>query len=1041
MDEVFFDLESPIEEVREKAIISLVKSNDLRAIPAIQKVADNDKSVQIRYFAKKALFQLKSRVESPVSTISMPKADKIKGKSSDQLEDVINNENPDVRLRAVQWIANKRFAKGIPLLTKRLPMEDDNRVKASIILTLGIIGDITIKDILLSYLTDTDPRIRANTIEAIEYLNDETILEHIVPLLKDEDNRVRINCAKTLAKAKKIDIHIILKDMVKSPDVSTRDSAAFALSQIATEKDIPFIAQLLKDEKKTIRLKACEAIEKLAASSKKAADIWNSLKEKDESEGTMDFFTLLDKDKKDPPEPPEVIAIDSDEPKIRLKAIQNAISENNSEIVPAFLRQLYEEEDSYVFSSLMIAIGQLGEKAQVMKLKKFLKEPNHRIRASAIEAMAYMKDPEVWDEFLDMLHIEKNNRALGNILMSLKDYQPIPVKEKLEWMVSSSEFKMKATAIYVISEIADKHVIPLLKILLEDEFSEIQKKALLTLKMLQDSGNPNVESILSEYEHKLDNLLEQESSESSDRPKKIRLAKPAADKKSVKKISKPVEQVVSKQEVKSEPEVMVKEVVVPVSKIIKSEPDVEEEIKLRRKQLSATIFKEIINKRQKNASKRLKKKMKLPTMDVADDSEKIYEIESKKYEFLRKEQIKAVMERIPPSEAVNVVLNAALNSDVSDIHFESGVRDAIRIRAEGQMKDLVVLPRMLFSKMLSRIKIMCEMDITKNLPQDGRFSIKYKDKIIAVRVSSFPSVHGDSIVLRILGREMNLTSLNNLGFFEESLQQIRESLLMPHGMVLITGPTGSGKSSTVYSLLNELNDKSKKIITVEDPVEVPMDGIIQSQINRSASDESDAFTFELALKHILRQDPDVIMIGELRDKESLATAIRAATTGHLVLSTLHSNSVVSTILYLLEMGLTPHIFKAVVNFIISQKLVRKICMSCREDMPLTPEVKEFLNIKPGEEKNSTIFQANPYGCEHCDYSGYLGRTNIYEFLRIDDNIEKCLLSDDCSSSSLELAAKKSGMISLFENGIGKVKGGVITIEELVMNVGNLCAEG
>ncbi|MCK5686691.1 type II/IV secretion system protein, partial [bacterium] len=346
--------------------------------------------------------------------------------------------------------------------------------------------------------------------------------------------------------------------------------------------------------------------------------------------------------------------------------------------------------------------------------------------------------------------------------------------------------------------------------------------------------------------------------------------------------------------------------------------------------------------------------------------------------------------------------------------------------------------KIFFTKMVSRIKIMCEMDITKSLPQDARFSVKVDDGNIAFRVSTYPTVFGDRIVLRVLGQEKSLVSLDNLGFYADDLIKIRENLHQPYGLILVTGPTGSGKSTTNYSMLNELNDSLKTIITVEDPVEILIEGINQSQIDPSSTrDDKEKFTFKRALKHILRQDPDIILIGELRDEESLTTAIRAATTGHLVFSTLHSNSVASSIMYLLDIGLSPKIFRSVVNFIISQRLVRKLCPDCKERIKITSEIADFLEVKHTEVDDLVVYEQNPYGCEKCNYIGYLGRTNIYEFLTMSSEIEECIMSDKFSSALLhEVAKKELGMQTMLENGIQKVKDGLISVEELFLAVGH-----
>lgn len=366
--------------------------------------------------------------------------------------------------------------------------------------------------------------------------------------------------------------------------------------------------------------------------------------------------------------------------------------------------------------------------------------------------------------------------------------------------------------------------------------------------------------------------------------------------------------------------------------------------------------------------------------------------------YLELSAMESMANDAPVVKLVNALIAEAVDMQASDIHiepFEDELR--VRFRIDGILYPRPSPPRRLAAAIASRIKIMAELDIAeKRLPQDGSIRTMVAGKEIDIRVSTGPSISGESLVLRILNRESLFFGLDDLGFFPDTLEKFESLIKSPHGIILVTGPTGSGKTTTLYAALNRLNSPQVKIITIEDPVEYQLKGIIQLPVNVRAG-----FTFATGLRSILRHDPDIIMVGEIRDKETLQIAIQAALTGHLVFATLHTNDAPSALTRLLDMGAEEFLVASTLRGVLAQRLIRRICPSCR-----------------GE------------GCPGCSDIGYRGRIGIYELLRVDQRIEELILKRS-SSSKIREKAIEGGMKTLLEDGMTKVEHGITTKEEVL----------
>ena len=376
----------------------------------------------------------------------------------------------------------------------------------------------------------------------------------------------------------------------------------------------------------------------------------------------------------------------------------------------------------------------------------------------------------------------------------------------------------------------------------------------------------------------------------------------------------------------------------------------------------------------------------------------------------------------PVIRLINALFTQALRDGASDIHIEPfETRSVVRLRIDGTLRDLLEPARALHAAIVSRVKIMAQLDIAeKRLPQDGRITLRLAGKPIDVRVSTIPTGHGERVVLRLLDKQAGRLDLTRLGMDDPTLAQIDRLIREPHGIVLVTGPTGSGKTTTLYAALSRLDATALNIMTVEDPIEYDLDGISQTQINTRIE-----MSFARALRTILRQDPDVIMIGEIRDLETAQIAVQASLTGHLVFATLHTNDAVSAVTRLVDMGVEPFLLASSLIGVGAQRLVRKLCAECRKPIAPDPAQLRILGFTPGA---GTVYTAQ--ACAACNRSGYRGRTGIYELLAVDDDLRR-LIHDRASEHTLREHVVKRGMRSLREDGMRWAAQGVTSLEEVV----------
>ncbi|GAA0498364.1 GspE/PulE family protein [Salinibacillus aidingensis] len=372
---------------------------------------------------------------------------------------------------------------------------------------------------------------------------------------------------------------------------------------------------------------------------------------------------------------------------------------------------------------------------------------------------------------------------------------------------------------------------------------------------------------------------------------------------------------------------------------------------------------------------------------------------------------------------VNQILQQAAVQRASDIHIDCmETKVLVRFRVDGALRTERSLPKHVQGSLITRIKIMANLDITEHrVPQDGRTKLSLDHREMDLRISTLPTVYGEKVVIRLLDLSMAQNDISQIGFEEENLDKFKKLIQQPHGIVLLTGPTGSGKSSTMYSALSQLNDEEINIITIEDPVEYQVEGINQIQVNPNVG-----LTFARGLRAILRQDPNIIMIGEIRDRETADMAVRASITGHLVFSTLHTNDSLGTINRLKDMGVEVFLLASSLNGVVSQRLVRKICRDCSMEREATVREQQIFS-KYGYSMDKVYYGK---GCSTCNMTGYKGRTAIHEVLEIDDEIKQALLNDESSMKIREIAVK-NGLKFLVEDGLEKVKNGVTTTEEIL----------
>lgn len=405
--------------------------------------------------------------------------------------------------------------------------------------------------------------------------------------------------------------------------------------------------------------------------------------------------------------------------------------------------------------------------------------------------------------------------------------------------------------------------------------------------------------------------------------------------------------------------------------------------------------------------------------------------------------LKKVAEELPVVNIVNSILEHAVYDSASDIHIEPEEKDIkIRYRIDGVLRKVTTLPKILQSGIIARIKILANLKLDEHMiPQDGRFKIQVQDERTAFRVSIIPVFDGEKIVMRLLPEGVKSLTLDQLGFLDKAKDSMNAAIKKPNGMILVTGPTGSGKTTTLYSILSLLNKPGVNISTIEDPIEFRVAGINQSQINPKVG-----FTFASGLRAFLRQDPNIIMVGEIRDQETAEIAIHSAMTGHLVLSTLHTNDAPTTLPRLIDMGVPPFLVAYTVNIIVGQRLVRKICKYCKKEYKLneieSKQLSRLFNtekliklfkevnvLKKGETSLKDLIFYKGDGCKKCGQSGYKGRLGIYEVMDIDDAIIK-KINDQGTAGQIKELAQKNGMITMSEDGLIKAKLGITTVNEV-----------
>ena len=376
----------------------------------------------------------------------------------------------------------------------------------------------------------------------------------------------------------------------------------------------------------------------------------------------------------------------------------------------------------------------------------------------------------------------------------------------------------------------------------------------------------------------------------------------------------------------------------------------------------------------------------------------------------------------PIIRLINAILGEAIAENASDIHIETfEKRLVIRFRVDGILREVVQPKRELAALLVSRIKVMAKLDIAeKRIPQDGRISLRVGGREVDIRVSTLPSANGERVVLRLLDKQAGRLTLRHLGMNEQDRRQLEQAVKKPHGIILVTGPTGSGKTTTLYAALTTLNDRTRNILTVEDPIEYHLEGIGQTQVNTKVD-----MTFARGLRAILRQDPDVVMVGEIRDQETADMAVQASLTGHLVLSTLHTNSAIGAVTRLVDMGVEPFLISSSLLGVLAQRLVRVLCNDCKRAYIADAAECELLGVSPAEAP--TLYHAE--GCEQCRGLGYRGRTGIYELVLFDDTL-RTMVHTRASEQDMLRHARVLGP-SIREDGLRKVREGVTTIEEVL----------
>lgn len=430
---------------------------------------------------------------------------------------------------------------------------------------------------------------------------------------------------------------------------------------------------------------------------------------------------------------------------------------------------------------------------------------------------------------------------------------------------------------------------------------------------------------------------------------------------------------------------------------------------------------------------------KVPKVRVVETGVKITEaeLEEMKSQIETPEDLQNKITEVSTTQVIALIIASALKFDTSDIHIEAEEKDVkLRLRVDGELTTMAIMPKDMWPKIISRVKLLSNLKLNlTTAPQDGRFTIALTDDKIDVRVSTMPTAYGESIVMRLLKSSATSLAFSDLGLQGRSKKELEFNIKRPNGMIITTGPTGSGKTTTLYAILNELNDEATKIITMEDPIEYRLKGLNQSQV-----DSSKGYTFADGLKSILRQDPDIVMVGEIRDLETAEVAINAALTGHLMISTIHTNSAAGAIPRFLAMGVKPFLLAPAINAIMGQRLLRRLCKECKAEYTPEPEmlkkVKGLLkDISPAsgdqltEEEINNLNFFKPVGCDKC-HAGYKGRVGVYEVLTMNEEVEKMILSGKVSEAEAQTIAIKSGMVTMVQDALLKAKDGITSLEEV-----------
>ncbi|MEE2857064.1 MAG: ATPase, T2SS/T4P/T4SS family [Planctomycetota bacterium] len=407
------------------------------------------------------------------------------------------------------------------------------------------------------------------------------------------------------------------------------------------------------------------------------------------------------------------------------------------------------------------------------------------------------------------------------------------------------------------------------------------------------------------------------------------------------------------------------------------------------------------------------------------DQDDIEVLDDNRHDMMDMDQLEKDVNAAPVVKLLNMVLLSAIKDRASDIHLEPFEKEfKIRYRVDGVLYEMMPPPIQLARAVISRVKVMSNLDIAETrLPQDGRIELNIAGRPVDLRVSTLPTMHGESVVMRVLDRGQVSLDLEQIGLRQRDLDMLRKLILKPNGIILVTGPTGSGKTTTLYSCLNEANNPMTKIITTEDPVEYNIDGIVQIPIN----DEINV-TYALCLRAILRQDPDKILVGEIRDLETAQIAVEASLTGHIVFSTLHTNDAPSSMIRLIDLGIESFLLTATVEAVVAQRLVRRVCSECKVEYEPTDEMLMELDLTPSDVQGRTFFYGK--GCKECNNSGYKGRIALFEIMQMTDRLRDLIMTG-ASTQEIQAMAREEGMNTLRDSGLIHIYDGITTIEEVV----------